>query len=46
MNLTEVGYACGFYDQAHFIRVFKEFSAMTPGQYLEQKSRIPGILLK
>lgn len=31
--LTEVAYNNGFYDQAHFIRVFKTFAAMTPMQY-------------
>ncbi|MBC9932249.1 AraC family transcriptional regulator [Chitinophaga qingshengii] len=31
--LTEVAYDNGFYDQAHFIRVFKSFAGMTPLQY-------------
>jgi|GEM_PF-2650002 len=31
--LTEVAYALGFYDQAHFIRVFKKHTAATPFQY-------------
>lgn len=31
--LTEVAYDQGFYDQAHFIRVFKKFSGMSPLQY-------------
>jgi AraC-like DNA-binding protein len=33
-SLTEVGYDCGYYDQAHFIRDFKEYSGLTPGEYL------------
>jgi AraC-like DNA-binding protein len=33
-SLTEVGYECGYYDQAHFIRDFKEYSGLTPGEYL------------
>ena len=33
-NLTEVGYDCGYYDHAHFIRDFKEYAGLTPGEYL------------
>lgn len=33
-TLTEIAYVSGYYDQAHFIRSFREFSGMTPGQYL------------
>jgi AraC-like DNA-binding protein len=28
-----IGYHCGFADQAHFTRAFKQHSAMTPAQY-------------
>ncbi|SEW54038.1 AraC family transcriptional regulator [Chitinophaga arvensicola] len=31
--LTAVAYENGFYDQAHFIRVFKSFAGMTPSKY-------------
>ncbi|MFQ5527822.1 MAG: helix-turn-helix domain-containing protein [Thermoanaerobaculia bacterium] len=34
-TLTEVGLACGYYDQSHFIAEFKAFSGMTPQQFLE-----------
>lgn len=30
MKMTELAYKQGFYDQAHFIRVFKEHTGMTP----------------
>jgi AraC-like DNA-binding protein len=43
-SLTEIGLESGFYDQAHFIRVFEEFARMTPGHYKNHKTRLPGIL--
>nr|WP_246496450.1 helix-turn-helix domain-containing protein [Chitinophaga varians] len=33
LPLTDVAYDNGFYDQAHFIRVFKSFAGITPLQY-------------
>ncbi|MBN0989567.1 helix-turn-helix domain-containing protein [Amphritea pacifica] len=32
--LTELAYHSGYFDQAHFIKEFKRFTGMTPGQYL------------
>ncbi len=32
-SLTEISNELGFYDQAHFIRVFKAYCKITPGQY-------------
>ncbi|MDQ4140594.1 MAG: helix-turn-helix domain-containing protein, partial [Bacteroidota bacterium] len=37
-SLTEIGYACGYYDQSHFIHDFKEFSGYHPGVYFGRKS--------
>jgi AraC-like DNA-binding protein len=31
--LTEVAHACGFYDQSHFIRQFKNHMGMLPSEY-------------
>jgi len=33
LSLTEVAYEQGFYDQAHFIRVFEKFAGITPLRY-------------
>lgn len=33
-KLTEVAFECGFYDQSHFIRDFKEFAGQHPSAYL------------
>ncbi len=45
LSLTEVGLQLGFFDQAHFIRTFKEFAGITPGKYQKIKSQIPGYLI-
>ena len=41
MSLTEVAYSADFYDQAHFCRVFKLYTGMTPNNYRKQKSEVP-----
>jgi len=33
-NLSAAAYECGYYDQAHFIHDFKEYSGLTPSQFL------------
>jgi AraC-like DNA-binding protein len=43
-TLTRIGYDCRYYDQAHFIREFKDFTGLTPGDYRQQKSKLPGHL--
>jgi AraC-like DNA-binding protein len=34
ITLTQLAYECGYYDQAHFIRDFKQFSGYTPAEYM------------
>lgn len=34
---STIVYECGYYDQAHFIKDFQEFSGMNPSMYLTQK---------
>lgn len=33
LSLTEVAYECGFFDQSHFIRTFRQFTGFLPAQY-------------
>ena len=33
LSLTEIAYACGFYDQAHFSRQFADITGHKPGAY-------------
>jgi len=35
--MTSVAYACGYYDQAHFIKEFKSYTGLTPGQAVVQR---------
>lgn len=32
----------GYFDQAHFVREFQEFAAITPTQYAQRRSTMPG----
>ncbi|ULQ57096.1 helix-turn-helix domain-containing protein [Flavihumibacter rivuli] len=41
LSLTAVAYSAGFYDQAHFCRVFKSYTGMTPNSYRKQKGTLP-----
>ena len=43
-TLTQVALTNGYYDQPHFVRVFKEYAEMTPGQYLKNRTHIVGQL--
>ncbi len=42
VDLTTVAMSCEYFDQAHFIKEFKEFSGLTPGEYLQVKGPFPG----
>lgn len=33
LSLTDLAYDCGYYDQSHFIREFKEFSGYEPRRF-------------
>ena len=36
LRWTSLAYECGYYDQAHFIKEFKNFSGINPSSYLDQ----------
>lgn len=44
-TLTEIGLEVGYYDQSHFIREFKSYTDMTPKQYQEGNTDIPGHII-
>lgn len=39
-TLTDISLATGYFDQAHFIRDFKRFAGMSPGQYFKQANQL------
>lgn len=43
-TLTQIALTNGYYDQSHFIRVFKQYAEMTPRQYLKRRTNIVGQL--
>lgn len=40
--LTAIGLEAGYYDQSHFIREFKSYTGITPRQYREATTGLPG----
>jgi AraC-like DNA-binding protein len=41
-SLVSIGYQAGFSDQSHFIKTFKTFAGMRPGEYRVSRSAITG----
>ena len=38
-TISWVACCCGFYDASHFIRVFRQLTGMTPGEYRRSKTK-------
>jgi AraC-like DNA-binding protein len=46
LPLTAIAYRSQFSDQSHFIKAFKTYTNMTPGEYRQNKSYVKGHLFK
>lgn len=44
--LTDISYECNYFDQAHFIRDFRQFTGTTPRQFIKDDNKIAAILIK
>ena len=43
-SLTSIGHACGYYDQSHFIREFKQLTNFTPRDFLKEQFTIVQVI--
>ena len=46
LSFTNIAYQSGFSDQSHFIRSFKTYTGLTPGEYKRDKTFVKGHLYK
>ena len=44
-NLTSLAYESGYYDQAHFIRDFKEFTGISPKSFFADNLRLSALFI-
>ncbi|TVR39187.1 MAG: AraC family transcriptional regulator [Cryomorphaceae bacterium] len=42
LSLSQIAHSAGFFDQPHFIRTFKQFTRLTPGEYRKLMGPIEG----
>ncbi|HTE00086.1 MAG TPA: helix-turn-helix domain-containing protein [Mucilaginibacter sp.] len=42
LSLTDIAYQSHFYDQPHFVRTFKGYAEITPGEYKRNMGRVKG----
>jgi AraC-like DNA-binding protein len=45
-SLTDVAYACGYFDQAHFVHEFVEFAGCSPSAYRNMKTPLTGFFVR
>jgi len=43
-SLTGIAYECGYYDQSHFIREFKQLTNFTPRDFLKEQFTIVQVI--
>ena len=44
--LTKIAYDCGYFDQSHFIRSFKQFAGLCPGDLVMDQNKIVNLLVR
>lgn len=42
LNITAIGYVCGFADSAHFSHSFKRVTGETPGSWRDRRATVDG----
>ncbi len=45
LPLTQIGLEAGYFDQSHFIREFKSYTDLTPGEYRLSITNLPGHII-
>ncbi|MCL5028004.1 MAG: AraC family transcriptional regulator [Bacteroidetes bacterium] len=43
-SLTEIAYKCGYFDQSHFIREFKQLTTFSPREFLKEQFTIVQVI--
>lgn len=43
VDWADLPVCCGYFDQAHLIRDFREFASMTPGRHLQSRCGLPHV---